>query len=112
ATPRAEAPADRMKFFRDRLHILRQRFREPAAERARVWMRRDWWKLSLLASAIVGLAVLNGWLLSCGFQGCPSRSEVRAYRPSEGGRVIDQNGRLIGHLAIVRRINVPLSQIP
>ena len=101
-----------MRFFRDRFHILRQRLRAPSTEPARVWMRRDWWKLSLLGGAVVAITVLNSWLLSCGFQGCPSRSEVRAYRPSEGGSVIDQNGRLIGHLAIVRRINVPLAQIP
>ena len=101
-----------MRFFRERFHILRQRLRAPAAEPARVWIRRDWWKLSFVAGAIVALTLVNGWLLSCGFQGCPSRSEVRAYRPSEGGSIIDENGRLIGHLAIVRRINVPLAQIP
>jgi 1A family penicillin-binding protein len=101
-----------MRFFKDRFHILRQRLREPSAEPLRVWARRDWWKLSLLAGAVLGLIGLNAWLLSCGFQGCPSRSEVRAYRPSEGGSIIDQNGRLIGHLAIVRRVNVPLALIP
>jgi penicillin-binding protein 1A len=101
-----------MKLLRDRLHILRQRLLAPSAEPARVWMRRQWWQLSLVGGAVLGLLILNSWLLSCGFQGCPSRSEVRAYRPSEGGRVLDQNDRLIGHLAIVRRINVPLSQIP
>jgi len=78
----------------------------------RVWVRREWWRLSLVGLAVVGVVLLDVWLLSCGFQGCPSRSEVRAYRPSEGGSVIDMNGRLIGHLAIVRRINVPLAQIP
>jgi penicillin-binding protein 1A len=55
---------------------------------------------------------LNVWLLSCGFVGCPTRSEVRAYRPSEGGHILDQNGKLIGNLTIVRRINVPLDRIP
>src|SRR5438046_687060 len=101
-----------MSFASDRLHILRQRFQAPSSEPARVWMRRQWWQVSLLAGAIVGLAVLNAWLLTCGFQGCPSRSEVRAYRPSEGGTILDRNDRLIGHLAIVRRLNVPLARIP
>jgi 1A family penicillin-binding protein len=98
--------------LRQRFHILRQRLRAPSPEPVRTWARRDWWQLSLLGLAVVGIAVLNVWLLTCGLTGCPSRSEVRAYRPSEGGQVLDENDRLIGHLAIVRRINVPLSQIP
>jgi 1A family penicillin-binding protein len=98
--------------LRHRIHILRQRLAAPPTEPFRSWARRDWWKLSLVGTAVVGIVWLNVWLLSCGFQGCPSRSEVRAYRPSEGGTVLDENDRLIGHLAIVRRINVPLSQIP
>jgi 1A family penicillin-binding protein len=98
--------------LKDRVHILRQRFRAPSAEPARVWMRRDWWKLTLLGLSVAGIAVLNVWLLTCGFYGCPSRSEIRAYRPSEGGRIFDQNGKQIGNLAIVRRLNVPLDRVP
>src|SRR5688500_13051338 len=101
-----------MQFLKNRFHILRQRFREPSAEPARVWLRRDWWKFSLVGAAVVGLITFNIWLFSCGFAGCPSRSAVAAYRPNEGGRVFDQNGKLIGHLAIVRRINVPLARVP
>src|SRR3989442_14118036 len=101
-----------MRFIKARLHTLRQRFFAPPAEPLRVWLRRERWKIGPLAVAVVALLLFDGWLLTCGFQGCPSRSEVRAYRPSEGGSVLDENGRLIGHLAIVRRINVPLSQIP
>ncbi len=98
--------------FTDRIHKLSQRFRAPSPEPARVWLRRSWWKLSLLGAAIVGVAVLNSWLLTCGFYGCPSRAEVRAYRPNEGGRILDQNGEVIGNLAIVRRLNVSLDKIP
>lgn len=83
-----------------------------ADDPVRAWVRREWWKLSLLGLAVAGVLVLNVWLLTCGYQGCPSRAEVRAYRPSEGGQVLDRNGRLIGHLAIVRRINVPLEKVP
>src|SRR5688572_3561568 len=101
-----------MQFLKHRLSILGQRLREPSAEPARVWMRRDWWKLSLVAAAVAGLVAFNSWLLSCGFAGCPSRSAVAAYRPNEGGRVFDYNGRLIGHLAIIRRLNVPLARVP
>ena len=98
--------------LRQRFHLIRQSFLAPSAEPARVWMRRQWWQLSILGTAVVGILTLNSWLLTCGYQGCPSRSEVRAYRPSEGGSVLDQSDRLIGHLAIVRRVNVPLAQIP
>jgi 1A family penicillin-binding protein len=97
---------------RDRIHILRQRWRPRADDPPRRWMRRERWKLSALGAAIVLLVTLNIWLLTCGFAGCPSRSEIRAYRPSEGGRIVDRNDRLIGHLAIVRRINLPLDKIP
>ncbi|MEX2180156.1 MAG: PBP1A family penicillin-binding protein, partial [Gemmatimonadaceae bacterium] len=101
-----------MPFISDRFHILRQRMRPRADDPPRRWLRRDRWKLSLLASAIAGIVLLDAWLLTCGFAGCPSPSEVRAYRPSEGGQVLDQNGKLIGHLAIVRRLNVPIEKIP
>jgi membrane peptidoglycan carboxypeptidase len=101
-----------MQWIKTRIHILRQRLAEPSAEPARVWLRRGWWKVSLLSVAIAGIAALNIWLFTCGYAGCPSRSAIVAYRPNEGGRVFDQNGKLIGHLAIVRRINVPLSRVP
>ena len=96
----------------NRIHILRQRLRAPSSEPARVWMKRDWWKLSALGLMVVGIAVLNIWLLTCGFYGCPSRSDIRAYRPTEGGRILDQTGDKIGNLAIVRRINVPIAKVP
>jgi membrane carboxypeptidase/penicillin-binding protein len=98
--------------LRQRFHELRQRFQAPSAEPARVWIRRDWWKVSLVAIGVVAVLALNGWLLTCGFAGCPSSAALRAYRPSEGGRIFDQNGKQIGNLAIVRRINVPLDRIP
>jgi len=101
-----------MQFLRNRFHILRQRLREPSTVPARVWLRRDWWKACLLGGAVVCITGLNVWLLTCGFYGCPSRSEIRAYRPNEGGRILDQNGRHIGNLAIIRRINVPLDRVP
>ncbi|MDE3153316.1 MAG: PBP1A family penicillin-binding protein [Gemmatimonadota bacterium] len=68
-----------------------------------------------LAGAVLALAALvvfDAWLGTCGFAGCPSRAEVRAYRPDEGGRVLDRSGRVIGQLASVRRVNVPLDSVP
>ena len=55
---------------------------------------------------------VDSWLYTCGYAGCPSATEIRAFHPSEGGRIVDQYGRLIGRLAIVRRVNVELREVP
>ncbi len=65
-----------------------------------------------LAAAIVGVVAFDVWLGTCGFESCPSPREIQAYRPDEGGRIFDRNGWLMGRLAIVRRLNVPVSQVP
>ena len=52
------------------------------------------------------------WTLTCGFDGCPSAAQIVAFRPSEGGRVLDRAGATIGRLDYVRRINVPLARVP
>jgi 1A family penicillin-binding protein len=79
---------------------------------ARTWMRRRWRSLTALGLACVGLLLFDAWLGTCGFAGCPSRSEIRAFRPGEGGRIVDQNDRYLGRIAIVRRVNVPITEIP
>ena len=65
-----------------------------------------------MTAAVAGVVFLDSWLLSCGFEGCPTRSEIRSFRPPEGGRILDRNGRLVGRLQWVRRVNVPLEQVP
>jgi 1A family penicillin-binding protein len=82
------------------------------AEPARLWMHRQRRSLVALGLACVGLVLFDAWLGTCGFGGCPSRAEIRAFRPGEGGRIVDQNDRYLGRIAIVRRVNVPLSDIP
>jgi 1A family penicillin-binding protein len=77
-----------------------------------VWIRRHWPALLLLAAAIAGVAFLDVWLATCAFEGCPSGSEIRAFKPAEGGRVLDRNGRFMGRLTMVRRVNVPLAKVP
>ena len=74
--------------------------------------RREWILKGTLAAAIVGVIVGDVWLRTCGFDGCPSPREIQAYNPDEGGRIFDRNGRLMGRLAIVRRLNVPIAQVP
>jgi 1A family penicillin-binding protein len=66
----------------------------------------------VLALACLGVITFDSWLGTCGFYGCPSPAEIRAFHPSEGGNVFDRNGRLLGHLENVRRVNVPISVVP
>jgi penicillin-binding protein 1A len=99
---------DGLKHRIERLRALMHAPREPA----RVWMRRRWRSLTVLALACVGIVLFDLWLTTCGFAGCPSRSEIRAFRPGEGGRILDRNDRFLGRIAIVRRVNVPLDAIP
>ncbi|HEY9227300.1 MAG TPA: transglycosylase domain-containing protein, partial [Gemmatimonadaceae bacterium] len=91
---------------------FRERMRPNPNDPAKRWIRRHWPWLSLLALACAGVITLDAWLATCGFYGCPSPAEIRAFHPTEGGNVYDRNQRLIGHLANVRRINVPISAVP
>ncbi len=74
--------------------------------------RRELILKGALAAAIIGVLVGDVWIGTCGFGRCPSPREIQAYRPDEGGRIYDRSGRLMGRLAIVRRLNVPISQVP
>lgn len=94
---------------------LAQRLRSLLAgsgEPARVWMRRRWRSLAALGVATAGVLLFDGWLYTCGFDGCPSPAEIRGYQAPEGSRVLDRSGQLIGRLSWVRRVNVPLRRIP
>ena len=39
-------------------------------------------------------------------------ADIQAFRPSEGGRVLDRDGATLGRLDYVRRVNVPLDRVP
>ena len=92
--------------------VLRQRLREAPKLPFTTLVRRHWIGLSLLAVVTVAAFATDAWLLTCGFAGCPSPSEIRAFHPTEGGRIVDEYGRLMGRLAIVRRVNVELREVP
>jgi penicillin-binding protein 1A len=100
------------KQFSDRLALFRERLRANPEDPAKRWIRRHWPWLSLLGLACVGVILFDSWLGTCGFYGCPSPAEIRAFHPSEGGNVYDRAGKLLGHLETVRRVNVPISIVP
>ncbi len=102
---------DVTRFLKDRIAVLRERMHAPR-EPARIWMRRQWRSLTALALGCFGVVLFDVWLTTCGFSGCPTRAEIRAFKPGEGGRILDRNDRFLGRIAIVRRVNVPLDAIP
>lgn len=75
-------------------------------------MRRHWRLTAGLGSALVFMLVFDTWLFTCGFEGCPSAEVIQAYRPPQGGKVMDRFGREMGRLQSVRRVNVPLASVP
>jgi penicillin-binding protein 1A len=76
-------------------------------------MTRRRWVLLLIFCVVmlpVGSALL--WMQTCGLAGCPDAVTLQAFRPSEGSRILDRDGALLGRLEYVRRINLPLARIP
>jgi len=98
--------------FLESIAATKRLFRADANDPPRRWMRRHWRLTTLLASSLAFLLAFDTWLASCGFDGCPSAKEIRAYSPPEGGRVLDRFGKSMGRLNYVRRVNVPLSAVP
>ena len=80
--------------------------------RWKINIRRDVAIKVALAISILGVIALDVWLATCGYNGCPTVRQIQNYRPDEGGRIYDRNGALMGRLAIVRRVNVPISRVP
>ncbi|MBA2686837.1 MAG: PBP1A family penicillin-binding protein [Gemmatimonadaceae bacterium] len=65
-----------------------------------------------MAISVLGILLFDSWLGTCAFDGCPTTAEIQRFRPDEGGKILDRNGKFLGRLAYVRRVNVPLSQVP
>ncbi len=97
--------------LRSRLARFRDRLR-PNDEPASRWLRRRWRSIGALAILCLGLLAFDAWLGTCGFEGCPTRSGIRGFRPGEGGRIVDRSDNFLGRVALVRRVNVPLDAIP
>lgn len=75
-------------------------------------LRRHWRASLAVTTLVVGAATFDAWAYTCGFDGCPTDAAIKAFSPPEGGRVLDRNGRLIGRLTLVKRINVPIRRVP
>jgi penicillin-binding protein 1A len=86
--------------------------RPDPADPPRRWLRRRWPWLALLIVAIAGVGTLDVFLATCGFAGCPSDAEIRAFRPAEGGQILDRSGKFLGRMSPVRRVNVALVDVP
>jgi penicillin-binding protein 1A len=65
-----------------------------------------------VALGAVGAVVTASWWWSCGWQGCPTTAELRAWRPTEGGALLGRDSALVSALSPVRRVNVPLARVP
>jgi penicillin-binding protein 1A len=98
--------------FQQRLEAFRQRWRGDPEHPPRVWMREQWMSLAVMGALVITVVTFDAWLATCGFVGCPSSEEIRRFRPIEGSEALDRNGQSLGRLTSVRRINVPLSQVP
>jgi penicillin-binding protein 1A len=61
---------------------------------------------------VAGAFTTASWWWSCGWQGCPTTAELRAWRPTEGGALLARDSALVSALAPVRRVNVPLARVP
>jgi penicillin-binding protein 1A len=71
-------------------------------------------RILLFTAAGFALTLVTTFIYSwsCGFRGCPSVAQIQAFVPSQGGRVLDRSGELLGYLNPVRRITIPLERIP
>src|SRR5690242_16609963 len=68
--------------------------------------------LGTFAICILAVYATDAWLLTCGFDGCPTPRDIQTFQPDQGGRILDRYNRLMGRIELVRRVNVPLSQVP
>jgi penicillin-binding protein 1A len=98
-------------WLKTRWRRLRARAR-PDRRPVRKWIRESARGLGAVAVAVALVILLDAWLASCGFRGCPTGEEIRSFRPAEGGRIVDRNGALLGRVTPIRRVNVPLAKIP
>src|SRR5688572_3996026 len=98
--------------LQQRLRTFRERWRSDPAHPPREWTREQWRSLAVMGALVLTVLLFDAWLASCGFAGCPSSEEIRGFRPVEGSEAIDRSGHSLGRLTSVRRLNVPLKDVP
>lgn len=64
------------------------------------------------AIAVAAAVTTASWWWSCGWQGCPTPAQLRAWRPTEGGTLLARDSAFISALSLVNRVNVPLRVVP
>jgi len=64
------------------------------------------------AIAVAGAFTTASWWWSCGWQGCPTPSQLRAWKPTEGGALLARDSAFVSALSPVNRTNVPLALVP
>ena len=64
------------------------------------------------ALAVACALTTASWWWSCGWQGCPTPAQLRAWRPTEGGALLARDSAFVSALSPVNRTNVPLAQVP
>lgn len=79
----------------------------------RWWRRvpRRAWMAGAIGVFVVGVTSVSWWY-SCGFRGCPTIPQLQAWRPTQGGMLLDRDGQMIAPLAPVKRLNVSINRIP
>jgi 1A family penicillin-binding protein len=98
--------------LQQRVRTFRERWRSDPAHPPREWMREQWQPLAVMGALVLTVLVFDAWLATCGLAGCPSSEEIRRFRPVEGSEAMDRFGQPLGRLTSVRRINVPLGDVP
>lgn len=115
ATPVAAANAAANAFANAPRLVARlfSRLRSNLPPRWRTW-RPQWGRVLLYASlvTVAGALTTTSWWWSCGWEGCPSPQQLRAWRPTEGGALLAHDSAFVSALSPVRRVNVPLSRVP
>ena len=82
----------------------------PSTFKRRRFGKRLW--VIVGVTSVASFALFESWWLSCGFRQCPTVAQLQAWRPTEGGTLLDVHGAYLAPLSPVKRVNVPITRIP
>ncbi len=75
-------------------------------------LRRPRVLIGTFAVCAIATGFVGSWWYSCGYDGCPTVDQLRAWQPTEGGMLLDRAGDIIAPLAPVKRVNVRIARVP